>query len=385
MHRLLAPVFLGMLALGAVLPSARGAPSLALEIIVQDGLRQPLFLTHAGEGSGRLFVVEQEGRVRIMRDGKVQATPFLDIAADILAGGERGLLGLAFHPRYRDNGRLFVNYTRKPDGATVIAEYKASGDKADRAAASGQVLLVIAQPWSNHNGGMLAFGPDGYLYIGMGDGGLAADPGNRAQNPQELLGKMLRIDVDSGKPRPYGIPPDNPYARGGGRPEIYAMGLRNPWRFSFDRATGDLWAGDVGQGDREEIDIIRRGANYGWRIMEGTQCFLPPWGCDKKGLALPVTEYKNAKPRCAVTGGYVYRGKALPELQGYYLFADFCSGEVLGYADHKQQILLSTGFNIASFGEDESGEVYVVDLRGTISKITRAAPVDGQQINPNIP
>lgn len=374
----LAHVFLGMFALCAFLPSAQGAPSLALETIVQDGLRQPLFLTHAGDGSGRLFVVEQEGRVRIVHDGKVQAAPFLDIAADVLAGGERGLLGLAFHPRYRDNGRLFLNYTRKPDGATVIAEYKLSGNNADRAATRGQVLLVVAQPWPNHNGGMLAFGPDGYLYIGMGDGGLAGDPGNRAQNPQELLGKMLRIDVDSGKPKPYGIPPDNPYAHGGGRPEIYAIGLRNPWRFSFDKATGGLWAGDVGQGDREEIDIIRRGANYGWRIMEGTQCFLPFLNCSKKGLELPVTEYKNARPRCAVTGGYVYRGKALAELQGYYLFADFCSGEVLGYADGKQQILLDTEFNIASFGEDEAGEMYVVDLGGRIGKIIRTVPAAGQ-------
>jgi glucose/arabinose dehydrogenase len=224
-------------------------------------------VTHAGDGSGRLFVVEQAGRIRIVESGAVLEPPFLDLKNLVKSGGERGLLGLAFHPDFATNRRFFVDYTREPDGATVIAEHHAGTDSANRADPLGRVLLTVAQPFSNHNGGMLAFGPDGDLYIGLGDGGSGGDPGNRAQNPNELLGKILRIDVDGA--RPYAIPPLNPFANGGGRPEIYALGLRNPWRFAFDRADGRLLAGDVGQNRVEEVDVIARGGNYGWPILEG--------------------------------------------------------------------------------------------------------------------
>jgi glucose/arabinose dehydrogenase len=214
---------------------------------------------------------------------------------------------------------------------------------------------------------MLAFGPDGYLYIGMGDGGLAGDPGNRAQNREDLLGKILRINVD--RETPYAIPPDNPFVVDGGRPEIYALGFRNPWRFSFDRQTGDLWAGDVGQDRWEEIDRVVKGGNYGWRIMEGNHCFFPPLFCRKEGLALPVAEYALAGGRCSVIGGYVYRGKQHPALSGLYLFGDYCSGEIMTLRDGKVIVLLNTELRISSFGEDQDGELYVVDLRGGVYRL----------------
>jgi glucose/arabinose dehydrogenase len=254
----------GVLGSGFSGPQADAAAAIKLEPVVTAGLAGPVFTTHAGDGSGRLFVVEKEGRIRILAGGVLAQAPFLDIGEKVLAGGERGLLGLAFHPQYAANGRFFVNYTRKPDGATVVAEYGVSGDP-DVASATERRLLEIPQPYANHNGGMIAFGPDGLLYIGMGDGGSSGDPQNRAQNKQELLGKILRIDVNSGTP--YGIPSDNPFAGGGGRGEIFALGTRNPWRFSFDRGSGKLYAGDVGQGNVEEIDVITRGGNYGWWIM----------------------------------------------------------------------------------------------------------------------
>jgi len=229
---------------------------------------------------------------------------------------------------------------------------------------------MVAQPFENYNGGMLAFGPDGYLYIGLGDGGSHGDPGNRAQHRRLLQGKILRLDVNGA--RPYAIPPDNPFADGGGRPEIYAMGLRNPWRFSFDRRTGALFAGDVGEGRIEEINRIIRGRNYGWRIMEGSLCFRPA-NCRRTGLTLPIHEYRHNHGRCSVTGGYVYRGRAIRGLTGTYLFADFCSGEIFGLRGRVASLLLDTTLPIASFGEDEAGEVYVVNLReGAIYRIVSA-------------
>ena len=224
------------------------------------------------------------------------------------------------------------------------------------------MLLSVAQPFSNHNGGMLAFGPDGHLYIALGDGGGGGDPGNRAQNPSTLLGKILRIDVDGA--RPYAIPPGNPFADGGGRPEIFALGLRNPWRFSFDRRNGRLLAGDVGQGRVEEIDLIRRGRNYGWPIMEGPLCFRPATGCDRSGLTLPLASYRQLRGRCSITAGYVYRGAAIPDLVGTHLSGDFCSGEIFGLRRRERSLLLDTELRISSFGEDEAGEVYVVDIDG---------------------
>jgi glucose/arabinose dehydrogenase len=217
---------------------------------------------------------------------------------------------------------------------------------------------------------MIAFGADGFLYIGMGDGGAGGDPQNRAQNPQELLGKMLRVDVSRGSP--YAIPPDNPFVSGGGRPEIWALGLRNPWRFSFDRRTHELYAGDVGQNAWEEIDIVRRGGNYGWRLMEGAHCFNPRM-CDRQGLELPVAEYANAAGRCSVTGGYVYRGGGVPPLAGTYVYADFCSGEIFGLRGGTQRVLLDTTLAVSSFGEDEAGEMYVVDHRGGVYRIIAGA------------
>jgi glucose/arabinose dehydrogenase len=348
------------------------APSLAVRLDpVLTGLRSPLYVTHSRDGSGRLFIVEQGGRIKVLKPTTSIPTVFLDIASRLVAGGEQGLLGLTFHPRFAANHRFFVNYTRAGDGATVIAEYRAGTDVADPA--SERILLVIAQPFVNHNGGMVEFGPDGFLYVGMGDGGSGNDPQNHAQDPDDLLGKILRIDVD-GAP-PYAIPPDNPFAGGGGRREIYAVGFRNPFRFAFDRGTGALLVGDVGQSAREEIDVVTRGGNYGWRVFEGTLCTdLGPGPCDPSRYVAPITEYAHQAGRCAVIGGYVYRGQrgALPA--GGYVFGDLCTGEI--FLDAVSQRLLDTTFALASFGEDEVGEIYVVDLNGAVYRLA-PDPADG--------
>ena len=342
---------------------------IALAPVLTRGLVQPVFIGHAGDHSDRLFIVEQPGRIRILQNDTLQASAFLDISDRVDFGGEMGLLGLAFHPRFSENGRFFVNYTRKPDGATVVAEFQVS-QNSEQALRDEQTLMVIPQPYSNHNGGMVAFGPDGYLYIATGDGGAGGDPGNRGQSPDTLLGKMLRIDVDRGDP--YGIPPDNPFAKQQSGREIFALGFRNPWRFSFDRQTGELWAADVGQNQWEEIDVVDAGNNYGWRIMEGNHCFLPPRGCSTTGLTLPVAEYRNQSPSCAVTGGYVYRGKRVGFLRGTYVFGDYCSGRIMGLLDGQPRVLLASGLRISSFGEDEAGELYVVDHGGGIYRISPA-------------
>lgn len=373
----------GLLLMGelwAAMPAQAGSAVLteegpvSLAPLVTKGLEKPLFLTHAGEGQNRLYVLEQPGRIRLITKGVLLPVPFLDLADRVLKDDtERGLLGLAFHPDYRHNGRFFVNYTRRPDGATVVAEYRREGSS-DAAARDERVILVIPQPESNHNGGMVAFGPDGYLYIGLGDGGAWGDPGNRAQNLNELLGKILRIDVDHGEP--YAIPPDNPFAKEGGRPEIYALGLRNPWRFSFDRDTGEFWVADVGQKKWEEADLVARGGNYGWRLMEGAHCYNPAVGCPTEGLALPVMVYGHEGGRCSIIGGYVYRGRALPALRGSYVSGDFCSGEMFVFRTSDEgrgvagpTVLLKTGFRISSFGQDEAGELYVLDLSGGIYRL----------------
>ena len=354
------------------------ASVIELAPVVTSGLRSPVYVTHAGDGSGRLSVVEQPGRIRLIKSGALFASPFLDIADRVSFGGERGLLGLAFHPAYRQNGRYFVNYSRASDGATVVAEYRVSNDP-DTSRRDEKIILLVDQPYGNHNGGMVAFGPDGFLYIGMGDGGAGGDPGNRGQDETNLLGKMLRIDVNGDGP--YAIPSDNPFAVGGGRPEIFAQGFRNPWRFSFDRGSGRLWVADVGQNAWEEVDVVRRGGNYGWRVMEGAHCFSPPRGCRREGLVQPVAEYANRGPRCSITGGYVYRGKSIPALRGAYLFGDYCSGELFGLRNLDglakkgliaPEVRLRTGLRISSFGEDEAGELYVVDHEGAIYGIIRA-------------
>lgn len=346
------------------------AERIALTPILTQGLVQPVFIGHAGDRSQRLFLLEQPGRIRILHNGMLQASAFLDISDRVDFGGEMGLLGLAFHPRFEKNGRFFVNYTRKPDGATVVAEFQVS-PHSDHVLPKEKPLLIIQQPYTNHNGGMLAFGPDGYLYIATGDGGAGGDPENRGQNPNTLLGKILRIDVDQGDP--YGIPPDNPFAGQPSGREIFALGFRNPWRFSFDRQSGRLWAADVGQHRWEEIDVVEAGSNYGWRVMEGTHCFQPSRGCATAGLTLPVVEYPNQSPSCAVTGGYVYRGQSVDFLKGIYVFGDYCSGRIMGLVDGQPLILLASGLRISSFGEDEAGELYVVDHGGGIYRITPAS------------
>ncbi len=343
------------------------APEIALgeKIAVVE---KPTHITHAGDGSGRLFITEQEGRIVIVRDGARLKESFLDIRKRVGCCGERGLLSAAFPPGYREKRRFYVNYTDK-SGDTVVARFHATVDPDRADASSEEVILRVEQPFANHNGGQLAFGPDGYLYIGMGDGGSANDPFGNGQKPGTLLGKMLRIDVES-KVRPYAIPPSNPLI--GKRDflhEIWALGLRNPWRFSFDRKTGDLFIADVGQNEYEEVNFqaasSKGGENYGWNIMEGLHCFRAKT-CDTRGLVLPAAEYDH-DAGCSVTGGIVYRGKAIPVLYGAYLFGDYCSGRIWGMKRGREQWISSrladTGLSISTFGEDEAGEVYVADHR----------------------
>jgi glucose/arabinose dehydrogenase len=354
---------------------------------VASGLSSPIFVTSPPGDLQRLFIVERPGRIVILSNGQVLPDPFLDIVGRVLSGGERGLLGLAFHPDYDNNGYFYVNYTNT-SGNTVVSRFEISADPDLADSSSEYLLLTISQPYSNHNGGMIAFGPnDGYLYIGMGDGGSGGDPQNRAQNDGVLLGKMLRIDVDGGSP--YGIPPDNPFA-GPGDPldEIWARGLRNPWRFSFDRQTGDIYIADVGQSQWEEIDYQPAsgsgGENYGWRLMEGVHCYNPPIDCDSGGLTYPIYEYSHGGSpfRCSITGGYVYRGNAIPQLPGTYFFADYCSDQIWSFrydgsnitefTDRTTELAPDSGQvinDISSFGEDGSGELYIVDLGGEVFKI----------------
>jgi glucose/arabinose dehydrogenase len=360
---------------GAGAPDRFRAGSVKLELRpVAGGFEAPIYITHAGDGSNRLYVVEQGGAIHTMVNGRVEAEPFLDVSDLTDPGGEQGLLGLAFHPDFEDNGRFFVDYT-DTGGDTVVAEYRARGGRADPG--SARVLLRIDQPYPNHNGGALEFGPDGSLYIAMGDGGSAGDPEDRAENRNEFLGKLLRIDVDGASP--YEIPADNPFAEEGGRPEVWAYGLRNPWRFSFDRPTRTLWIADVGQNAREEVNRVafrRGGLDYGWNEMEGTACFEPPTGCDAQGSVAPITEYSHEEDGCSITGGYVYRGRRSPVLRGGYFFSDFCSGKVWaidaeGSARQRPIELLDTEHAVSSFGVDARGELYLTDLaRGEILLVT---------------
>ena len=364
-------------------------PRVALTPIAASGvaLTQPVAITHAGDS--RLFIVLQAGQIMVYDGTTVLPTPFLDIRTLVLAGGERGLLGLAFHPRYAENGFFYVNYTDRPGGDTVIARYRVSAADPNRAdPASASVLLLIDQPFANHNGGQLQFGPDGYLYIGMGDGGSGGDPDNRAQNLGDPLGKMLRIDVDGGTP--YAVPQSNPFrGQTSVRPEIWAYGLRNPWRFSFDRATGDLWIADVGQGSWEEVHFQPAtsigGENYGWRRMEGTHCFNPTTNCNNGTLVLPVIEYGHTSGACSVTGGYVYRGAQYPRLHGMYIYADYCNGMIWGATRSStgavtSQLLFDASFFISTFGEDVNGELYVGDHGGgRVLRLTDTAPLPGKK------
>ncbi|HVF62733.1 MAG TPA: PQQ-dependent sugar dehydrogenase [Casimicrobiaceae bacterium] len=340
---------------------------------VVSGLSTPVFVTSARDGSSRLFVVERQGIVRVVQPNASSGTVFLDVRDKVVVSNEQGLLGLAFHPAYGSNGRLFVYYTRRSDGGIVIAEYRRSAN-ANAADPAESVLLVIPHPGAtNHNGGMLAFGPDGYLYAGVGDGGSANDPPNNAQNVQSLLGKILRIDIDRSDPAlgtPYAAPADNPFVNANGRDEIFAIGLRNPWRFSFDSATGALWVGDVGQGAREEVHApVVKGGNYGWRVYEGTRCTgNDPSLCNPTNFTAPLFEYSHTGGRCSITGGYVYRGARGTFAPGTYVYGDFCSGEIFAWDGSAQALLVDTTMSVASFGEDEEGELYVVDLSGMVSR-----------------
>ncbi|MCC6297858.1 MAG: PQQ-dependent sugar dehydrogenase [Anaerolineales bacterium] len=354
-------------------------PSLSF-VPVATGLSQPLFVTHAGDGSGRLFVLERVGRIRLINSaGSLLPISFLDITSIVRStGSEEGILGLAFHPNYESNGLFFVTYTNT-SGNLVLARYSVSTDANVANPASAQILLTIPHPNNaNHNGGMLAFGNDGYLYWSTGDGGGGGDVPNNAQNLGVLLGKILRLDVNSGSP--YAIPVDNPFVGvSGALGEIWDYGFRNPWRFSFDRATWDLYVGDVGQGNREEIDFelasSSGGLNYGWRVMEGSLCFNPSSGCDTSGKVFPVAEYDNNSSTCSVTGGHVYRGAQSAPMTGIYFYGDFCSGEIWGLLQRfpgvwDSDLIMDTSFSISSFGEDEAGELYLTDYSsGSVQKI----------------
>jgi glucose/arabinose dehydrogenase len=347
---------------------------------VASGLDAPLFLTTAPGDQTRAFVVEQGGRIRIIRNEALVPTPFLDISGRIASGGERGLLGLAFHPQYATNGRFVVYYTNT-SGDVRIASYKVTADPDLADPASEQILLAVPHPsFSNHNGGMVVFGPDGRLYAGIGDGGSGGDPNGNGQNRNTLLGKLVRLDVNGAGQA--SVPSDNPFVgQSGMRPEIWSYGLRNPWRFSFDRLTGDLYIGDVGQNAREEIDVSTaasqagRGLNFGWNTMEGSACYSPASGCNKTGLTQPVLDYGHSDG-CSVTGGYVYRGSAIPDLQGHYFYGDYCSGWVKSFllsgtraGQPLDWATLRPGSQITSFGEDASGEVYLIVSSGRVFRI----------------
>ena len=353
MRNRLIPILLAMIA-SATAAAGQDAP-FALDVVA-EGLDQPLFAT-APAGDSRLFIVEQTGAVRILEDGVVAPEPFLDIGGLTGAGGERGLLGLAFHPEYGSNGRIFVNYTDR-NGDTQIAEYRVSSDPAVAEATPARVLLAVEQPFGNHNGGWIGFGPDGLLYIGMGDGGSGGDPQDNGQNSDVPLGKILRMDVD------------------GGGPETFALGVRNPWRNAFDGE--NLYVADVGQRAWEEVSVVSlddAGANLGWNTMEGFECFEPRSGCDPAGLVLPIHAYSHDEG-CSITGGYVYRGQAIPAIVGHYFFADYCSGTLwsLRYSGGEATALTSYADDfgvigpITSFGLDSAGEMYLMTQDGQLMR-----------------
>lgn len=346
--------------------------------------RQMTELVTPPDGSNRLWVTLQQGKIEVFENDPdvTSSQTFLDISDLVATGGERGLLGLAFHPKYTENGYFYINYTRNQgELESVIARFQVSKDNPDRADPASQlILLTYRQPFGNHNAGKLDFGQDGFLYIATGDGGSAGDPEKNGQNLESLLGKMLRIDVDQTTDgKNYAIPSDNPFKGNtkNYREEIYAYGLRNPWKFSFDPKTGQLWAADVGQNALEEIDLIENGKNYGWRIMEASACFDPSEGCNTENLILPVWEYSQSEGDRSITGGYVYRGQGLQGLQGNYIYGDFVSGKIwaLDYQNNtaSNQLLMDTKFAISTFGIDQGQNLYVCAYSGTgkIFKLTQ--------------
>ena len=347
---------------------------------VTSALSSPVFVTSPPGDTLRLFVVQQGGVVRVIRRDTLLATPFLDLTGKITSGGERGLLSIAFHPQYAANGRFYVYFTAT-NGDIRIVRYLVSADSNVADSLSGDtVLAVVHQPNTNHNGGQLQFGPDGKLYAGLGDGGGGGDPAGNGQNKHALLGKLLRLDVDGASG--YAIPSDNPFKTDtSARPEIWAYGLRNPWRFSFDRQSGDLYIADVGQGAWEEVDAAAApgrgaGANYGWNVMEGLHCYASS-SCNQAGLVLPVVEYGHTAGACSITGGYVYRGTRVPALSGQYLYSDYCSHFVRSYTRSNGQgrdwtAQLDPGASVSSFGQDARGELYIVTLGGALFRIVTA-------------
>jgi glucose/arabinose dehydrogenase len=356
-------------------PTANASLKPALQLFV-DGLEKPTYLTHAGDGSGLLYVTEQPGRVRIVRDGTRVETPFLDIEDKVgSSGNEQGLLSIAFAPDFQQSRKIFANYTDR-NGDTIVAGFLVSADGLSADPASEWQVIKIEQPYANHNGGQIKFGPDGMLYIGMGDGGSAGDPQNHAQDVTSLLGKMLRIDVaQSTKDAPYVVPATNPDFGADAKPEIWSVGLRNPWRFSFDRSSGDMLIADVGQNEIEEVNwqpaASTGGENWGWKLREGLEEFS---GDKTDAMTDPVHEYRHGEDGCSVTGGYVYHGAAVPALAGVYLYGDFCSGRIWTLragADGAwtNELLLDTDYSITSFGEDAQGELYVLDRAGGIYKL----------------
>ncbi len=362
-------------------------PALELERVFPAlTFERPVLLTHAGDGSGRVYVVEQHGAVHRIDPATPERTDvFLDISARVSRrGNEEGLLGLAFDPGFAENGSFYVYYSAASPRRSVLSRFETGANGLGDPAAES-VLLEVGQPYSNHNGGMIAFGPDGMLYVALGDGGSAGDPRRHGQDLGTLLGTILRIDVTQpAGGAPYAIPADNPFVgRSGARGEIWAYGLRNAWRFSFDRETGDLWTGDVGQDALEEVDVVRRGGNYGWNVMEGSLCFRSA-SCDSGAFEPPVAKY-GRDAGCSITGGYVYRGQRLPGLRGVYLYADFCSGRIWGLRFDGERVteqaqLARADFQVPSFGEDEAGEVYVLGFDGGI--YTFAGP-PGQATQPS--
>jgi glucose/arabinose dehydrogenase len=362
-------------------PPPPGEVELALETVA-SGLSFPVLVTAPLSETNRLYVVEKRGTIRLIKDGQLVEEPFLDIRGRVSTGSEQGLLGLAFHPDYASNGVFVINYTGT-DGHTRVSSLKVSANPDQADLSTENVFLFVEQPFENHNGGHVTFGPFGNLFVGMGDGGSGGDPGNRAQDLSEALGKLLRYRIDDDGDAT--IPPGNPFVGNGNVLwGIWSVGLRNPWRFSFDRETSDLYVADVGQNRLEEVSVVTgtdgfgRAVNFGWRITEGSECFSPSSGCDMRGLTLPVVEYTH-EDGCSITGGHVYRGQAIQGLQGTYFYADFCSGWIRsfryqngGAVDEAEWAALFTGENVTSFGEDALGELYIVVAEGRIYRIVAA-------------
>lgn len=377
----LSKIFLLLLFFSLTLKNANSQPYEFVNAFPNVSFASPLYLTHSNDGTNRVFVVEKNGTIKVLPNDSLtnDSRIYLNISNKIITGSERGLLGLAFHPNYSANGYFYVNYTRSGDGATVISRFNVSSADPNKAdSLSEYPILTVPQPYSNHNGGMVFFGMDGYLYIGMGDGGSGGDPGNRAQTLTELLGKILRINIDTTTALTnYGIPASNPFASGGGRPEIFTVGMRNPWRMSVDPMTGEIYCGDVGQDAWEEVDIIENGKNYGWRCYEGNNPYNLSGCASPSDYTFPIKVYQNVGSDCSVTGGYVYRGSRRPELYGRYIYGDYCSRKVfkLKYENgtvSEEELLFNAPGSIYSFGADQQNELYMCSANNIVYRFNKS-------------